>query len=201
MLSAPLLGILRSYWRWRGLRCICFPGEPRTSRSSKPCCTRRVVGRRCGGARQTRQRARAAAKLSERKMGRIFASSGFCSATRICRRRRAIPASRPASLPHRRDGQPLGSTLAGRDAAGVGGEAGAGIRNSPTSSGVTAPATRKKTPPISGASSGAFWRRSRPVGQPRPAVMSSAGNDCGLTRIAYNSCPMGRFRNGELATA
>jgi len=25
--------------------------------------------------------------------------------------------------------------------------------------------------------------------------------DCGLTRIAYNSCIMGRFRNGELATA
>lgn len=26
-------------------------------------------------------------------------------------------------------------------------------------------------------------------------------NDCGATRIAYNSCLMGKFRNGELATS
>src|SRR5271165_527414 len=40
MLSgAPLLGILRSYWRgWRARRCSCFRAAPPIRRSTRPCC-------------------------------------------------------------------------------------------------------------------------------------------------------------------
>jgi hypothetical protein len=39
---------------------------------------------------------------------------------------------------------------------------------------------------------------SRPAVPQRSAAMSSGADDCGMVRIAYNSCLMGKFRNGEL---
>jgi len=45
MLSAPLLGILRSYWRLTRPSLYLFPAELRTSRSSRPCCMRPAVRR------------------------------------------------------------------------------------------------------------------------------------------------------------
>jgi site-specific recombinase XerD len=45
MLSAPLLGILRSYWRLARPSLLCFPAGLQTSRSNRPYCMRPAVRR------------------------------------------------------------------------------------------------------------------------------------------------------------
>jgi len=107
MLSAPLLGILRSYWRLTRPSLYLFPGRT----SDKPI-EPTVLHAAC-------RSAAAAAELDKRvSVHGLRRSSGLtrgappicwsgvdiptskcCSATRICRRRRAIRGSRPGSSP------------------------------------------------------------------------------------------------------
>ena len=53
MLSAPLLGVLRSYWRLARPSLYLFPGRTRTNRSSDRVARSLPLGGRRGGARQT----------------------------------------------------------------------------------------------------------------------------------------------------
>jgi len=108
MLSAPLLGILRSYWRLTRPSLYLFPGRT----SDKPI-EPTVLHAAC-------RSAAAAAGLDKRVSVHVlrrssgltrgsppicwraestYASYKCCSATRICRRRRAIRGSRPGSSP------------------------------------------------------------------------------------------------------
>ncbi len=108
MLSAPLLGILRSYWRLTRPSLYLFPGRT----SDKPI-EPSVLHAAC-------RSAAAAAGLDKRVSVHVLrhspgltrgsppicwraestsASSKCCSATRICRPRRAIRGSRPGSSP------------------------------------------------------------------------------------------------------
>ena len=101
MLSAQLLGILRAYWSSRGRSGSCSPAAIPTPPSTSPCSTppagqpmrrqaspRRSASIRCGIVLRRISWSRAP----------ISGSSRPCSATTICRRRRAIRGLRSIRL-------------------------------------------------------------------------------------------------------
>ena len=131
------------------------------------------------------------------------ASSRFCSATPICRRRRATPGRRPYD--RRRPARSTGCRWRSRRREALGGamaSAGTTSADRNRSRGHLPPPwrgllreRRRPSRPHRAARHGG----DRAAGRRRSAAMSSAARTAAQLRIAYNSCLMGKSSNGELA--
>ena len=156
MLSAPLLGILRSYWRLARPPLYLFPGRDpgqadRTDRAARSL----PFGGRRGGARQAGQRACAAAQLRHppsRERRRHPHHPGFARPRESVDDGALYPRLHAG---HRRHGQSARPALAERDAARIGGDGAAGVRTGRRLPPPRRELTNRRTPDISGASNGA----------------------------------------------